>query len=218
MTSFVEAMREAFGDRFRSNVALAPLTTFRVGGAAEWLLETRSGGELVTALKIAHGAAVPITVLGGGSNVLVADRGVRGLVLQPRGGDISVAEDTGVQADAAVTINGLVRWTINHGRAGLEAWAGTPGTVGGAIFGNAHFGGRLIGELVASVRLASRDGSTDDVAAAEMAFGYDRSRLQDTGEILLSAVFRVSPGDPTSLRATTGVPAKYASVTAPQLS
>ena len=54
-----------------------------------------------------------------------------------------------VRADAAVTINGLVRWTINHGRAGLEAWAGTPGTVGGAIFGNAHFGGRLIGVTTA---------------------------------------------------------------------
>jgi UDP-N-acetylmuramate dehydrogenase len=101
-----------------------------------------------------------------------------------------------------VTINGLVRWTINHGCAGLEAWAGTPGTVGGAIFGNAHFGGRLIGDLVTEVRLAAPDGATTDVPAAAMAFGYDRSRLQDTGEILLSAVFRVSPGDPAELRAT----------------
>jgi UDP-N-acetylmuramate dehydrogenase len=107
-----------------------------------------------------------------------------------------------VRADAAVTINGLVRWTINHGRAGLEAWAGTPGTVGGAIFGNAHFGGRLIGDLVDAVRLISRDGVISDLPADAMAFGYDRSRLQDTGEILLSAVFRVSAGEPGALRAT----------------
>jgi UDP-N-acetylmuramate dehydrogenase len=83
----------------------------------------------------------------------------------------------------------------------LEAWAGTPGTVGGAIFGNAHFGGRLIGDLVERVQLATRDGSVKDVTAAEMAFGYDRSRLQTSGEILVSAVFRVSAGEPAALRA-----------------
>ncbi len=101
-----------------------------------------------------------------------------------------------------MTINGLVRWTIHHGAAGLEAWAGTPGTVGGAIFGNAHFGGRLIGELVVETRLVSRDGADADVPASAMAFGYDRSRLQETGEVLLSAVFGVSRGEPTALRAT----------------
>jgi UDP-N-acetylmuramate dehydrogenase len=203
VTDFVASMRGAFGaDRLRSNVPLAPFTTFRVGGAAEWLVETRSSDELVTALKLARDAGVPVTMLGGGSNVLVADRGVRGLVIRPRGGAVNPAGGEGVRADAAVTINGLVRWTINHGRAGLEAWAGTPGTVGGAIFGNAHFGGRLIGELVTEVRIVSRAGATMDVPAGKMEFGYDRSRLQDTGEVLLSAVFRVSRGDPAALRAT----------------
>src|SRR4029453_6848664 len=124
----------------------------------------------------------------------VADSGVRGLVIRPRGGEVRTIDEEHVRADAAVTINGLVRWTINHGRAGLEAWAGTPGTVGGAIFGNAHFGGRLIGDLVSSVRLATRDGTIADVDRAAMAFGYDRSRLQESGEILLSAVFVVSGG------------------------
>ena len=84
--------------------------------------------------------------------------GVRGLVIRPRGGVIEQVDSGRVRADAATTINGLVRWTIQRGIAGLEAWAGTPGTVGGAIFGNAHFGGRLIGELVESVRLAGLDG------------------------------------------------------------
>jgi UDP-N-acetylmuramate dehydrogenase len=202
VTGFVAAMHQAFStDRLGANARLAPFTTFKVGGAAEWLIETRSSDELLTALRLARAAGIPVTILGGGSNVLVADRGVRGLVIRPRGGEVALAGDEGVRADAAVTINGLVRWTINHGRAGLEAWAGTPGTVGGAIFGNAHFGGRLIGELVTGVRLVSRDGTTTDVAADQMAFGYDRSRLQDTGEILLSAVFRVSPGEPSALRA-----------------
>jgi UDP-N-acetylmuramate dehydrogenase len=203
VTDFVTAAEAAFGaGRVRTNVVLAPLTTFRVGGPADWLIETRNSDEIVTALKLARAAGVPATILGGGSNVLVADGGVRGLVIRPRGGEVHEVAEERIRADAAVTINGLVRWTINHGRAGLEAWAGTPGTVGGAIFGNAHFGDRLIGDLVTEVRLAARDGATSDVAQPAMAFGYDRSRLQDTCEILLSAVFRVSAGDPAELRAT----------------
>src|SRR2546425_2699897 len=197
------AFRNTFGaDRLRSQVPLGPLTTFRVGGPADWLLETRSSEEIVRALELAGAAGLSVTVLGGGSNVLVSDAGVRGLVIRPRGGEITREGDGGVRADAAVTINGLVRWTINHCCAGLEAWAGTPGTVGGGIFGNAHFGGRLIGDLVTEARLAARDGTMSDVPGASMAFGDNHRRLQRTGEVLLAAVFAVSPGDPAALRTT----------------
>jgi UDP-N-acetylmuramate dehydrogenase len=199
---FDATLQAAFGTRVRHQVPLAPLTTFKVGGPAEWLLETRTGEEIVTALTLADQAGVPVTVLGGGSNVLVADTGLQGLVIRPRGGTIARIDERSIRAEAAVTINGLVRWTILHACAGLEAWAGTPGTVGGAIFGNAHFGGRLIGDLVESVRVASRGRRLYDVPAAEMGFAYDRSRLQSSGEILLSAAFRVSPGDPAALRET----------------
>jgi UDP-N-acetylmuramate dehydrogenase len=203
VTGFFAAAQAAFGaDRVLANADLSSMTTFRVGGPADWLIETRNSDEIVTALTLAREARLPVTMLGGGSNVLVADAGVRGVVVRTRGGDVRAIDASRVRADAAVTINGLVRWTINHGRAGLEAWAGTPGTVGGAIFGNAHFGGRLIGDLVDEVRLISRDGVVGDVTADAMAFGYDRSRLQDTAEILLSAVFRVSDGEPAALRAT----------------
>lgn len=202
MSAFSDALVGAFGaGRVRAGAPLAPLTTFKVGGPAEWLFEPRGGEEIVEALRIAHRFGVPVTALGGGSNVLVSDRGVRGLVLRPRGGEVRRDGDDRVRADAAVTINGLVRWTINHGCAGLEAWAGTPGTVGGAVFGNAHFGGRLIGDLIVESRLAARDGTTFEVPRAAMAFGYDRSRLQASGEILLSAVFAVTPGEPAALRA-----------------
>ena len=203
MTGFEAAMRTAFGaDRLRAGAPLAPMTTFRVGGSADWLIETRNGDEIESALSIARAAGMRVTILGGGSNVLIADAGVRGLVIRTRGGDVRLIDEGRIRADAAVTINGLVRWTINHGRAGLEAWAGTPGTVGGAMFGNAHFGGRLIGDLVTEVRLVGRDGVRTDVPAPAMAFGYDRSRLQSSGEVLLSAVFRVSTGEPGALRAT----------------
>lgn len=201
MSDFETCARALFGSRARANVPLAPLTTFRVGGPADWLVETRTSEEILAALRLAHEHRVPVTLLGGGSNVLISDRGVRGVVIRPRGGEVSAPDDGHIRTDAAVTVNGLVRWTILRGLAGLEAWAGTPGTVGGAVFGNAHFGGRLIGELVTEVHLADREGRSQRVHAQAMGFGYDRSRLQYTGEVLLSATFAVSHGDVAALRA-----------------
>ena len=193
----------AFGsDRVRRDVPLAPFTTFKVGGPADWFLETHSADETVRALGIAAESQLTVSILGGGSNLLIADRGVRGLVIRPRGVQIDSPGDGLVRAEAGVTVNGLVRWTINHGLAGLEAWAGTPGTIGGGIFGNAHFAGRLLGELVDSVRVAALDGAVRDLRQAEMEFGYDCSRLQRTHEVLLWAVFRVGHGEPTQLRGT----------------
>jgi UDP-N-acetylmuramate dehydrogenase len=198
---FHKEMETRFGsERIGIDVPLASFTTFKVGGPAEWFFEARTADEIVAALRLARVSGVSVTLLGGGSNVLIGDRGVRGLVIRPRSGHVEQIDRERVRADAAVTINGLVRWTVQRGIAGLEAWAGTPGTVGGAIFGNAHFAGRLIGDLVESVRLAALDGETRDLSRAEMEFGYDRSRLQKTGEVLLSAVFRVSTGDPAALR------------------
>lgn len=199
--SFPSSLISDFGpERVRSAVALAPFTTFKVGGPADWFLETHNADETVRALRLASEARVPVSVLGGGSNVLVGDKGVRGLVIRPRGSHIEEAGEGLVRAEAGVTINGLVRWTINHGLAGIEHWAGTPGTVGGGIFGNAHFGDRLLGGLVNSVRVASLDGTVRDLRRVDMEFGYDRSRLQRTGEVLLSAVFRVGRGEPAQLR------------------
>ncbi|HKY20662.1 MAG TPA: UDP-N-acetylmuramate dehydrogenase [Vicinamibacterales bacterium] len=198
---FAEEMLGRFGAvRFRADVPLAPLTTLKVGGPADWLVESRSSDDMMDALRLAHLHGINVTLLGGGSNVLIGDKGIRGLVIRPRGGQIEQLDSAHVRADAPTTINGLVRWTIHRGIAGIEAWAGTPGTVGGAIYGNAHFGGRLIGDLIESVRLTDRKGEICDRSSDEMEFGYDRSRLQKTDEVVLSAVFRVSTGDPMALR------------------
>ncbi len=216
MSEFGQVLRGAFGPaRVFEQRPLAPLTTFRVGGPADYLLETRSSDEIVDALELAGRHGVPVTLLGGGSNVLVSDAGVRGLVIRPRGGAIFELDEQHVRADAAVTINGLVRWTVLHGLGGLERWAGTPGTVGGATFGNAHFTGQLIGELVTGVHLVTRQGHECDVPVADMHFGYDRSRLQDTGEILLWATFRVERGDSDALRSTARASLAYRKRTQP---
>ena len=202
MKELIPALEGAFGvDRIKRDAPLAPLTTFKVGGPADVLLETQNTDEIVRAVKLAHAAAARVTMLGGGSNVLIADSGIRGLVIRTRGGEVAPIGDRLVRADAAVTINGLVRWTINRGYAGLEAWAGTPGTVGGAIYGNAHWKKINIGDLIESVRLLKRDGTLLQAPVDRMEFYYDYSRLKNTGEIVLWAAFRVTPGgDPAALR------------------
>jgi UDP-N-acetylmuramate dehydrogenase len=198
---FDAVLRRAVGDDLVTRDApLAPLTTFKVGGPADWLVTARTAGEIRAAILAARQCSVPVSVLGGGSNLLIADEGVRGLVIRVRGGEVSLVDDTVVRADAGVTINGLVRWTIGQGLAGIEAWAGTPGTVGGAVYGNAHFQGRLVSELVARVELISRDGQILMVPREEMEFAYDFSRLHRTGEIVVAAEFHVRPGDPAMLR------------------
>jgi UDP-N-acetylmuramate dehydrogenase len=200
--SLVESFAEVLGShRVHEGAALSSFTTFKVGGPADCLVETRGADETLRVWQIARQAGAPVTVLGGGSNVLVADGGVRGVVIRMSGGATEARGAGDVRADAGVMLNSLVRWTIHRGCAGLAAWAGTPGTVGGAIYGNAHWAGRGIGELVREVRLATAEGLVRDVPRADMEFSYDRSRVQRTRELVLWAVFHLEPGVPAELLA-----------------
>jgi UDP-N-acetylmuramate dehydrogenase len=197
---FARTARERFGDRLVAEAPLAPLTTFQVGGPAEWLVHVRTPDEMAALLRLAAASGLPVTVLGGGSNVLVADAGIRGVVARLRLTDLRQTAAGCVRAEAGVTINGLVRWTIGRGLAGLEAWAGTPGTVGGAIHGNAHWHGRNVGDLAVRIGLLTAEGEPLTASAAEMGFGYDTSRVQTTGEVVMWAEFGVKTGDPLILR------------------
>jgi UDP-N-acetylmuramate dehydrogenase len=201
MPDFDRFISEFGADRVRLNAPLAPFTTFKVGGPADCLLEVRGAGELQRAIRLARVAAIPVTVLGGGSNVLVSDAGVRGLVILVHGGVVVLEAPARIRAEAGVSLNSLARWMVDRGLSALEAWSGTPGTVGGAVFGNAHYAGRSIGDVIASVRLVGARGEAMDLLASEMEFSYDASRLQRTGEVMLSALFSVVPGsDPNRLR------------------
>ncbi len=192
---------ETFGGRVKVHVPLAASTTFRAGGPADWMLDTSAPGDLVTAVRVTRELGLPLTVLGGGSNILVGDRGVRGLVVRVRHGAMTRIDSTQIRAESGVTINGLVRWTIQRGIAGLERWAGTPGTVGGAVHGNAHFDGRLLGDMVSGVGLVDAAGGVSLVPARDMGFGYDESRIQRTGELVLWADFSVGKCAVRELRA-----------------
>jgi len=202
-------------ERCLADAPLADLTTFKIGGPADWLVTVRSAEELAAVIALARAQGVPVAVLGGGSNVLVPDDGVRGVVLRLSLTEILQPAPDVVRAGAGVTMNGLVRWTIGRGLAGLEAWAGTPGTVGGAIYGNAHFGGANIGDLVTRVALLTDRGDVAEVASHDMGFAYDTSRLRQTREMAVWAEFRVGPGDPAALRRTARASLAYRKRTQP---
>ena len=202
-----EEVDEAFNavfppGRIRPDVVLGPLTTFKTGGPADWFLDTSDSADVATAMATSRQLGLPVTLLGGGSNVLVGGRGVRGLVIRIRYGKIRETREGGVRADAGVSLNGLVRWMVSRGWAGLERWAGTPGTVGGAIHGNAHFQGHLIGNQITRLGLVEATGAAIEVESRDMRFGYDASRLQGSGEAALWAEFDASEGIPATLRAT----------------
>jgi UDP-N-acetylmuramate dehydrogenase len=209
---------ERFGtDRVRLGAPLGPLTTFKVGGPADILIGVDSVEDLSLVVAMTAARRAPLSVIGGGSNLLVSDAGVRGVVVRVAMTRIDQIDQidqihqidpaaTGarprrVRAGAGVTVNGLVRWTIGRGLAALEAWAGTPGTVGGAICGNAHYGGRNIGDLVHEVGLVGPTGTGVAAPRDAMRFAYDTSRVRETHEIVAWAEFEVKPGEAAALRA-----------------
>jgi UDP-N-acetylmuramate dehydrogenase len=202
--SMPHALLATFGsDRVTRDRPLAPLTTFQIGGPADWYLEAATPDEVVAAVVAAREDGVSLVVLGGGSNVLIGDGGIRGLVLRSRATAIVHAGVGHVRADVGASLGAVVRWTVREGLGGLEAWAGTPGTVGGAVAGNAHFAGSTIGERVAEVGVVDPEGRVRVLPPDEMAFGYDVSRLKTTGELALWVTFAVTPGqDPGVLGRT----------------
>ncbi len=216
LVELAEDLRGSLGTAsVRVGADLAPLTSFSIGGAADVLVEARGSEAVHAALRTARRHGVRVTLLGGGSNVLVSDLGVRGLVIRVRSGRVSLTPAGLARADGGLTISGLVRWSIQHGLGGVESWAGTPGTVGGAVYGNAHFQGRQLGELVESARVVDREGGVLRLSNEDLAFDYDRSRLQTSGEVLLTADLRVRPADAGALRQRARESLRYRKQTQP---
>jgi UDP-N-acetylmuramate dehydrogenase len=136
----VERLRNIFEEQLQVNVQLSRHTTSRVGGPAELLLTVTSAGELQTAVEVAYAAGLPYFILGGGSNILVADGGISGLVILNKARKVSYRHSgAGVvcTVESGVNLSALARQCISKGLGGLEWAVGVPGTVGGAVVGNA---------------------------------------------------------------------------------
>ena len=174
-------------------------TTLRVGGPADLLVRARTEEEARGVLRILEGTAVPLTPLGGGSNLIVRDGGIRGVVLRPEGLDrIEEREDAVVEAGAGATFGSLLRFARERGLAGLEFLAGIPGVVGGGIATNTGAFGFSLGDRTEEVRFLDRRGRIGSLRREDLRFGYRRAELPP-GAVVVSAAFRLDRDDPKSV-------------------
>jgi UDP-N-acetylmuramate dehydrogenase len=201
-------------DRVRMDEGLAPYTTFRIGGPADLFYEPRSADELALAITAAREHGVPFFLLGLGANILIGDRGFRGLVIrnQARGIEFLPGGLGGlVRAESgAVVWPDLIETAIEHGLSGLEHYVGIPSTVGGALWQNLHFLSpaparertMFIAEVTREADLLTVEGERKTVPVNYFEFGYDTSILHHRPDVVLSATFALTPADPAVMRRT----------------
>lgn len=184
------------------NVSLSDYTTFRLGGKCPILIESPDGSALVEAVKQLHKNQISFRVMGQGSNLLVADAGVDFAVIRFCSDEPNLQiEGTEVWVAGNTLLNDLANRTIDAGVGDLSFCCGIPGTVAGAIVGNAGAFGRQIGDVVKSVRLLSREGVIREVVGAELGFAYRRSILKQSNEILLDARLKLDVCDRSEMKA-----------------
>jgi len=187
--------------RLRRGVPLAPLTTLRVGGPADVLIEPADEADLARVWRACRQAGVPVLVLGCGSNLLVRDGGFRGVVvrLTPRAfGGVIVRGDR-LDCGAAAGLRAVAAVALKHGLGGLEFLAGIPGSVGGALRMNAGAMGRSMFDVVERVRSVDSEGRVSEQPAGELGAGY-RSCPGLEGRLVLGAVLRGQVDEPQAVR------------------
>ncbi len=185
----------AFGDRLKKNEPLSKHVHIRIGGPADFYLEAKSSDEIAQAVEAALADGLPFAIFGGGSNTLPSDEGFRGLVIQAANRNWQI-DGTGVVAEAGVLSGFLARKTAEAGLTGLEWAVSLPGTIGGAVRGNAGcFGGETKDTLVSVEVLLVTDGRVLRATCKkdECGFGYRDSRFKHGHDIILSAVFELTP-------------------------
>lgn len=192
-----------FADRLRADVPLAPLTTIGVGGAAKLVFEPRDADDLAAFLRTAMAEGLATAVLGAGANLLVSDAGCDAVVIRPV--RLVGVEITGerVRAEAGVGLTELIARTTDLGLGGLEALAGIPAQIGGAVAMNA--GGRYgwISHVLESAELVTAEGRKITLAAAELGFGYRKAALPP-GAVVTAATFRLKTGERGPLKREAG--------------
>lgn len=187
------------GVEILENVSLGALTTMRVGGAAEYFVKVSSQQELAALIEWARAVALPYLILGGGSNILVADKGVRGLVIHNRCRDVKVLEPdpadrldsktrTLFLAESGAALAGAARTTIRYGLAGLEWAVSVPGTVGGAVVNNAGAHGGEVKDSLVKATVICQSGKERELPVESLDYQY-RSSILKTKNYPLRASF-----------------------------
>ena len=197
-------------DRLRRNERLAPFTTFKIGGPADLLFEATSADALANAILAARELNVPYFVLGLGANVLIGDRGFRGLVIRNTSRHHEFREqgdDCRLWTESGAVVKDLIQESVARSWSGLEHYVGIPSTVGGAVWQNLHFLSpaperertMFIAEVFESCEILSEENERKVVDADYVGFGYDDTVFHHRRDIVLSATFRLQRGDQDKL-------------------
>lgn len=199
MNDITNELKTIFGDRLKENEPLAKHLNFRIGGPARWFTDVSTIEELEHAIAICKQHDVPYFVLGGGSNTLAADEGFDGVILKIAMRDYQIHGNT-VIADAGVISASLARVTANEGLAGF-AWAiSLPGTIGGAVRGNAGCFGGETKDYLTKVDVL-REGEVVTLTKDELKMGYRESAIKHSDDIVLRAYFDLPEGNAEELKA-----------------
>lgn len=185
--------------KVKANVKLSSFTSFKIGGPAAFFYEAKTKKDLIHAVKTARKFKLPYFLLGGGTNLLVSDKGFQGLVIKVANKDLEI-EGEKILVDAGVALQKIVEEAAKQGLSGLEFCVGIPGTVGGALFGNAGVRGLGIGEVIFEVEVLDREGKIKKVSQKKGAFSYRQSRFQTSGEVILKATLDLKKAPKEEIR------------------
>jgi UDP-N-acetylmuramate dehydrogenase len=194
-----EQLESIAGSRFREEEPLSKHVNFRIGGPAKWFVEVRSVEELQAVLKVVREEEVEYVVFGGGSNMLVNDKGLNGIAIKIGMRSYEIRGDQ-VRAESGVLSSALARATANHGLKGLAWMITLPGTIGGAVRGNAGCFGGETKDKITSVEVL-RDNKVQVLEKHQITFGYRDSMFKHNTDIILAASFKLAEGDVSDLRA-----------------
>lgn len=201
--SFESKIKELAWERVRMHEPLSRHTTFRIGGPADYYVMPERMSELEGVVKVCREYGMPYQVIGNGSNLLCADEGFRGVLIDTSFGlNRCRIEGNMLRAEAGVLLGALAKKAMTAGLTGLEFAAGIPGTAGGALVMNAGAYGGEIKQVVRWARVLTKEGEIKTVSAEELALSYRRSSVRSNGWIVLEAGFELAPGEPEEIQAT----------------
>ena len=193
---------QAEGIPFKEDEPLAAHCTFKIGGPAQMFVQPENEAQLCRAIALCKEQNVRYYVLGNGSNILFADEGYAGAVLDASALHSSVeVTGTTVFAGAGVRLSALCKAALEHSLTGLEFAYGIPGTVGGAVYMNAGAYGGEMKDVLTSVRYLTADGEVKTAPASELDLSYRHSAFEENGGCILSAELELQPGDAAAIRA-----------------
>ena len=195
MGSCEMSVLSTFGGMIRENQSLAPFTWLQIGGPTRYLVEPNDEQQLLAVVQSCAAAAIPMRLLGGGSNLLIRESGFDGATFSltsPAFGQMRRVDRT-VVCGAGAKLSHLIAFSVGAGLGGLEHLIGIPGTVGGALRCNAGTDDGDIGHVVHSAKLLTKDGKVVEVKGAELAFSHRVSSLDEL--VILDATFHLEPGE-----------------------